>query len=172
MYSEDMILKCEYPILIVGNSGFDKKLGKIIDEYSTVIRMNNFVIEGYEELVGIKVTHWCVNGYYDISRTFVDNSFSPFTIDDFHSVGVNEFNIRYNTVLTMAKNNYISDVGFDTSTGFTLLSMFKSLNISVDIVGFDGFLSWHYWDDNRVTSQHKGQLEMDIIKTMTNVRFI
>jgi hypothetical protein len=50
-------------LIIVGNglSLIDRKMGKTIDSFKDVVRINNYVIEGYEEHVGSKTTIWCRN---------------------------------------------------------------------------------------------------------------
>ena len=49
-------------IIIIGNSPTitSSKLGKVIDEFETIVRFNNFVTDGYEQFVGSKTDIWAI----------------------------------------------------------------------------------------------------------------
>lgn len=51
-YSNETILVSNSPIVL------EKEFGSVIDSFDTVVRFNNYVIEGYEKYVGTKTDVW------------------------------------------------------------------------------------------------------------------
>lgn len=64
-------------IVIIGNSPsvLDSELGNIIDSFSYVARINDYVIEGYEKNIGSKTTFWCSGASFStkIKNRNIDN---------------------------------------------------------------------------------------------------
>ena len=74
--------------LVIGNGNIDLNgyTYKMINRCASVIRMNNFIIDGYEDQVGTKITHWCTNAtnvieYQPLCKDI--QSFVPFTNERF-----------------------------------------------------------------------------------------
>ena len=59
-------MKNSEDVVLIGNgpSATRKKNGFIIDSFDTVVRFNDYEIEGYEEHVGKKTTVWAINDIY------------------------------------------------------------------------------------------------------------
>lgn len=47
-------------LIVIGNGPIPYPQGERIDKFDTVIRLSNYKIEGFEELVGTKTDIWCV----------------------------------------------------------------------------------------------------------------
>ena len=58
-------------IVIVANAKIkeDKKIGKDIDKFGKVVRMNRFHTDGFEEYLGSKTDFWCVNRKILLQKT-------------------------------------------------------------------------------------------------------
>lgn len=65
-------------VVIVGNGGssLTKKNGTFIDESEIIIRLKNFVLEGYEEYVGTKTTIWCTKWF-----SFLESNYQHLNVE-------------------------------------------------------------------------------------------
>lgn len=168
--------------ILIGNgpSALKNKCGKIIDQCSTVIRFNNFHIDGYEEYVGTKTDIWVVTiGYLfrkDIHwkmstpqpKTII---FIPYSITEYE-------NYAECLKVPLKDNEEMCDINISKwadqyynpqshkwlSTGIMAIMQFKPCYI----IGFDNFLSTkhHYGDSGNLTQHHNGQLEANLLQSL------
>jgi hypothetical protein len=162
--TEQILLHAPRPICIVGNAAMKQQFGSAIDSYATVIRMNNFRIQGFETTVGSKTDYRCVSGWNDVENRNEHIEFSPFTAGAFESGYLDSYNTRNLRQVVTAVNNvhpFITEVP-NPSTGFALVQLFDMLDIPVDLFGFDGFQSGHYWGNQKLETTHSTK-EIDCI---------
>ena len=179
-------------LAIVGNGPCDlgNGCGDEIDSHDIVIRMNNYVIEGYEKDYGSKTTHWACNFLDDIvdiegrtdniggevfcmlpllSLQFRGlNGYSP-NYDVFEKV-LNSSNLR---ILPWWIFNWIRGL---SSGAMLLLWLYMERGMSldgVDIYGFDAFTSdaHHYWSDDTEDTAHNSDIEKKIVKILRSDRY-
>jgi hypothetical protein len=151
MFTEDLLSNAKRPICVVGNSTFKHKFGRIIDEYGTVIRMNNFKVLGFQDYVGTKTDYRCVSGWEDVENRNEHIEFSPFTDYAKESLNLKKYNQNNSCEVITARNDvklFIKEVD-NPSTGFALVQLLNLLNVPVDLFGFDGFRTGHYWDKDK-----------------------
>ena len=153
-------------VIIVGNgpSILSLKRGNLIDSFETVIRINDYVIEGYEEYTGKKTDIWAMDTkcfdwrdrycerWQDVKEIWVIPSFA--------------YMGRYSPLIDIAKslhnNVHFSDrvhalsvrlkVGDFPSTGINVIEFaFKKFQPPFTIVGFDACKTidgkTDYWDE-------------------------
>lgn len=158
MTSEQLLKNYDEPLCIIGNGKIENK-GKIIDSYKTVIRFNNFKINGFEKDVGTKTSLRCVNGYGKTLKVY-DNiiSFSPFLENDKES----KFANLYDGDIIFASDTYKYGL-IHPSTGFTLIIMLVTLGYKFDLYGFDFFESGHYYDATHKSTMHNAKKEKEIL---------
>lgn len=154
-------------VLLIGNGGslLDSNLGKKIDEFDEVIRINEAKTKGWEKDVGTKFTIWCT---YNPNKKF--NKFLEgyknrnYSMDKIWDIvkGINEIwyvaprmdllnvwvtettkklhlddrIIRYESIPTMRKINKLIPKA-TTTTGFILINILTMMYDHIYIVGFD-----------------------------------
>jgi len=168
--TEQILLQATPPVCIVGNAAATHKFGSIIDSYATVIRMNNFRISGFEEFVGTKTDFRCVTGWVDVENRNEHLEFSPFTAEARESGNLARYNACNKRKVITARHDvrkYISEVP-NPSAGFALVQLFDMLDIPVDLFGFDGFRTDHYWRNEKVETTHSTR-EIDYILKRRNI---
>jgi hypothetical protein len=170
-------------VLLVGNGPIKNK-GKLIDSYDTVIRFNDFVIDGYEKHVGTKISaigfpsnnlhaeklqHLLpVYGkYVDSIPLFCFSNGSPLYSGKMLSLEIDtrilspEKSIRSNPVLTL------------TTGVATALNLSLFFNKIVHLIGFDFMKTGHYWDTTHIhAGEHDGNFEQRIISNIKNIRVL
>lgn len=155
-------------IVIIGNgpSATEQKLGSKIDAFDIVVRLNNYITEGYEEYVGSKTTVWGRSDASDIYKK---------TISDFDKIIVFLPMQNYNRADRLAKIKNIlmqknvelcpkwisSQTSKDLqcvkrewpSTGILAINYFILKNLkNIHIHGFDCFLNdKYYYNDKKAT---------------------
>lgn len=146
--TEELLTSLPRPIAVVGN-GPCEGLGELIDAYGSVIRINNFELEGYEEHVGARLSAWCTNCWHDVPHRRPPAP--TFTV--FHSSvssQVTEWRKRHNARELIEPEQDWSALARmhkpKPSTGLILLVMLRRLGIEHRPFGFDGLASGHYWD--------------------------
>lgn len=161
--TEDFLKGLVGTIALIGNSTFPVVKGKEIDLHDNVIRMNNFQIGGYEEIVGCTTTAWCTNTWPDVPyRDLGIPTFTPISIGSRSELRRIESWINKTkcpklmcctyAYLTEFEHQYFSQ----PTTGTLLLYILDCLSIPVTIFGFDGFASGHYFNPKaKVTSHSK-----------------
>lgn len=148
--TEAFLLKQPRPFAVVGNAAsFKKGDGKKIDKFPTVIRMNNFIVEGFEPLVGKSTTAWCVNGWKDVPyRELGVPVFTPFGKKDIYPLDPWLKTCPHLMIPSVPWGNKCREAkkeGAPPSTGCVLLFLLESLGIESTAFGFDSFVSGHYW---------------------------
>lgn len=171
IYTEDLLINCSKPICIVGNALINDELGNVIDSYATVIRMNNYKITGYEKYVGSKTDLRCVTGWLDVENRNEFIEFSPFTESANESKNIVNYNSKNkNQVITALSDvhKFIHEIQ-NPSAGFALVQLFNNLGLEIDLFGFDGFKTNHYWEkDVNINTTHSNR-ELDFIVKRENV---
>ncbi len=162
-YSEELLANLKSPVAIVGNATPKYEFGAIIDAYETVIRLNNYRIDGFEAKVGRKTTFRCLNAWHDIEHRTGVVEFSPFTAQSPESANLAAFN-QANAQRVLAARQDMHPLIPETpnpSTGFTLVQLCLQQGLAVDLFGFDGFKTPHYWNANGQfsTTHKKGEID-------------
>jgi hypothetical protein len=152
-------------IIVVGNgsSNLTKRRGELVDDYDKVIRINDYVVDGFESFVGTKTNIWAMD-----TKVFDCNIEYPKrfeAIDEIWILPSFAFSGSraeiFNRLSKRTSNMYISDftmvgqlqndVEAFPSTGVqtlqTAISKFSDA-LPIDIMGFDHFTGRviDYWD--------------------------
>ncbi len=145
-FSEELLHALPGPIAVVGNGKPARDFGAVIDRHPTVIRLNNFRIDGFEHQVGRKTTVRCTSAWNDIEPRPGVVEFSPFTEDAAESANVRAYRARGAKLLCAGNDVHAGLPGYARpSTGLALVTLLSALGKTVDLFGFDGFASGHYW---------------------------
>jgi hypothetical protein len=148
-YSETILKRCSQPICIVGNAETIRKNGGLIDSFPTVIRINNFKIDGYEDYIGSKTTLRCINAWLNIEHKNMHREFSPFHIKSKECKYHEYYSLRNENPVATAYTDIHTVIDkkiINPSTGLALIQLCTLLGITVDLFGFDGFKTGHYWE--------------------------
>lgn len=160
-------------ILIIGNSPdvIKHEMGKTINDFDLVVRINDFKTDGFEKHVGTKVDYWFTSFSPAIDIRMIDNFKEIFTVNSNWSE--DEFNRRIKRLIPNDQANKVSvlssvdfvklknSVGYDSMTKwpttgilaiYTILKKFK--NYEVYIHGFSFFKESqkyvsHYWNETK-----------------------
>lgn len=158
MTSEQLLRALTRPICVVGNGTPLRPLGRDIDAHVSVIRINNFRVAGFEELVGTKTTVRCTSGWKDIENRNEHPEFSPFTADAKESANIAAYALgNYVDILKASTDVHplCAELGIkQPSTGLALLVLFELLEIPVTVACFDGFRTPHYWERKKGETIH------------------
>jgi hypothetical protein len=161
-------------IIVVGNAAslLKEKNGEFIDSFDVVIRLNKFVIKGYEEYVGKKTNIYCskwfnmnynINNLSNYSKIWLPypkppnwwtskGNFKEVTEQE-HLNNINKFNLNIDNIVYLNEDRakeieLIFKNVCQPSTGLICLMMtiqeYSDHNISY--TGFDNFNSGWYWD--------------------------
>lgn len=194
-YYDKINNKNKIKVLVVGNSpnNLKKKKGKVIDSFDIVIRINDFKINGFEDYVGTKTTHWVTSFSPAIDNREI-NIFNKVFTANFNQT--NEiFNKRIkriikkdsdinNKLLVLSKleiENFKKQIGYDTkhkwpTTG--MVAIYVALNkIENSDVYFHGFSFFkeigqyvsHYWNETKkeeFRKHHNHRLEEKYINDL------
>ncbi len=170
--SEQIIQQMGGPVALIGNGPLSKDYGSQIDNYATVIRINNFRLKGYEKQVGTKVTHWAHHGRIDsaslygpwwirmwvklaIYRRFgvmknphISDSTICFTYKAFDWILYDKckeyLHINLHFVEDASLLYALAQTIRYPTTGFSTLWLLLKFHESVDIYGFNGLQGGHY----------------------------
>jgi hypothetical protein len=172
-FTELFLENLPLPIAVVGNGKLYYPFGRIIEGHTTVIRLNAFRLAGYEEYCGSRTTHWCTFGETTGSpsrpqrhRTaFVP--FSPFT-----QLAPESLNLKasFRRRMVFAARFRLRQWFPRPSTGFSLLLLLEELGYEVNIFGFDGFRSGHYYNSSHQHDPVHSPLEFDYLLTRRCIR--
>ena len=179
-------------VAIVGNGAgvLNQENGEFIDSCDRVVRINKFIIDGYEDFTGRRLDIYCSKWHKIIHRTqdFIDRHAEfwfphpvvPTTWGAPGGVGVigcaehkkymDQFNICDNQVRFASSDTceYL-DMNFHNtipSIGMVAITMTEEFFPSADIfiVGFDGMTNGWYWDqDHDCTENCRNSLIMEKI---------
>jgi hypothetical protein len=160
--TEEFLKKLPRPVAVVGNgAGFKPGDGLKVDSYPSVLRMNNFVLEGYEDLVGRKTTAWVVSCCWNVPyRELGVPVLTPFGGEDYVSLDpwVKEKRCPH---LMIPNENWGKRFDGGPSTGLTLLYILEVLGVETYAYGFDSFRTGHYWEPGHRYDYHSdGELEI------------
>jgi hypothetical protein len=161
---EEVFLKHEGTIAVVGNGVFGKQYGKEIDEHDAVIRFNNFKISGYKKYVGQKVTWWCTHPYIENYEHFYNTSISHRKYKQY----------KVNGVIIIPKHDYWQEYRDEfykvLSSGMTILLILDKLGINADAYGFDHFKTGHYFNhSHKRRDLHTYENEVETRKKLTHI---
>jgi hypothetical protein len=153
-YLEDFCEKLPRPWAVVGNGVAHIKSGKIIDSFPTIVRFNQYVIEGYEEFVGTKTT----------LRSVTWSPCWPQKIKN-----ISPFSLK-NDGLVVRPRKGTGTYGVYATSGYALLSLLNREKVETIVFHMDGLQSGHYWDtSHRHWNMHQGEKEWREIQKMTYV---
>ena len=158
-------------VLLVGNgpSCLNKEYGDLIDSYQTVVRFNDFVINGYEKYVGSKTDVWVKtkksNKYNKNDfkhKYYVHPRVLKSTDDDLQKLKERGYEIIplhfHDTIDKLIKGNLWA------TTGLVMVYHFIHKGLEVTIHGFDFFENGvHYYEDRSKMVGHRPDIEKDII---------
>lgn len=172
-----MGLSISKEIILVGNgpSLRNRKLGRLIDAHELVVRFNSFVLDGFEEDVGIRTSIW-VRHFWNKSdrdapvklvKKSKDRRAPPF-----------EWLRPGDTLMPEAAEIYVESVcgpparGKCYSTGLVALAHFAALHEVVNVVGFDGLATRrnnHYYRDSRSNRLHMPRREIAFVDFLCGI---
>lgn len=146
--TEELLQALPQPIAIVGNGVPAGAMGAAIDHHPSVIRLNNYRLDGFEAVVGSRTTLRCTSGWSDIEARGQVGEFSPFTRESRESAAVADFEQRSGFALICAATDVHALVPGvpNPSTGLALAALCSQLGLQFSLFGFDGFASGHYWN--------------------------
>jgi hypothetical protein len=138
-------------IAVVGNGAYDVSRGKEIDNHQIIIRFNLCVTDGYEELVGKKITVQVVGSF-----TLITGPHFADAIKDFPSVWsfyTKDRNMKHRSNWHMSETDYFIKakklLGCRKPTaGFCLLYALYLNQIKADVYGFDYYQRHPYYSDS------------------------
>jgi hypothetical protein len=160
--------------IVVGNASslLNSKNGNIINTFDKIIRLNKFVIKGYEEYVGDKTDIYCskwLNMSYNISLVnLVENIWLPYPrpprwwnsngnfkeiTQEQHNKYIKKFNIKNVSYLNEESTKEMENIFQNTcqpSTGLIAIMMAvqELPNYKLHYTGFDNFSTGWYWNVN------------------------
>ena len=171
--AEDVLLSLLQPIAIVGNGHPGRDMGTVIDRFPSVIRINNYKIDGFENLVGRKTSLRCTSGWEDIDVYSTLTEISPFRIDSLESACIEKYIVRGGTSIITPETDVhilLPDIP-NPSTGLALVVLASALGIDTALFGFDGFSGGHYWEpDTPIITTHSN-IEREKLLKLPNVLF-
>ena len=155
-WAEEVLGSLPQPIAVIGNGRPARPFGEVIDRYPTVIRFNNFVVEGFEALVGSRTTIRATSGWTDIEVRRGLMEITPFAREAPQSANLDEYERRSGLKVVSPRTDINSlQIGVSKpSTGLALLALLSQLGIPADAFGFDAFESGHYWTEGVLTTSH------------------
>jgi len=154
--TEDLLIKLKGRVAIVGNATPFRPFGELIDSYDTVIRINNYQIKGFENLVGTKTDLRCTSGWTDIERRGHCPEFSPFMREAAESSNLAKYEAAKGGPIATPRTD-IHPLILETprpSTGLSLVELTRQVGLPVDLFCFDGFKSPHYWSREKEPTTH------------------
>lgn len=167
--------------MLVGNATSNINYGSLIDSYNHVYRFNRFRINGFEEYVGTRCTHWILNNALTTdSRNYY--------VNNIESIKNQHPNLIKTTTITNTdkrvdrleeiKSNYdgfdyhISDFQLSSnkmSTGILTINYLLDKYELLHLVGFDFGKTNHYWGvegPSDVPGNHSWNLEIDYVNKL------
>ncbi|MBV8754432.1 MAG: hypothetical protein JO328_16340 [Hyphomicrobiales bacterium] len=173
MFTELFLAGLSRPIAVIGNGRFHFRFGEVIDRYATVIRINAFQIDGYEQWCGSRVTHWCTFGDTTVNPPLPRrrrNGLRP--LSPFTSIAPESTNIKphFRGRMIFAARCRLRHLFPRPSTGFALLLLLQELGYQVDVFGFDGFTSGHYYDPGHRHDANHTPYELEYLRLVPAFR--
>ncbi len=168
--AEALLLALPRPVAVVGNGEPAREFGTMIDGYASVLRLNNYVIEGFEALVGRQTSLRVTSGWADIEGRVGVPELTPFAVQRQESSALPQYQARTGRTVAVPATDIgqlLPDV-VKPSTGLSILALCSHLGIEVDAFGFDGFETGHYWDQQKNRSVHSAD-ELSHILALSGV---
>lgn len=156
LFTEDILIGLKGRVAIVGNATPFRPFGDLINTYDTVIRLNNFKIAGFENLVGTKTDLRCTSGWTDIEHRRTVPEFSPFHRDAAESTNLAKYEAADGRPIASPRTDvhpFILETS-KPSTGLTLVELTRQCGLPVDLFCFDGFQTPHYWSKEKEHTTH------------------
>ena len=172
-------------VLLVGNGKIENK-GELIDSYECVIRFNDFVIEGYEQDVGTKIsaisfhnaglnhehTKHLKTNYKKYVNVFPIFTTHPPNIGNTPNILKVDFETSLFSVYPPISNNPIKQLSSGISLALNLALFFSK---EVHLIGFDFWKSGHYYDAitiEDVSDAHIAMNEAELISKISTVKLL
>lgn len=157
--TEQLLGSLHESIAVVGNGEVADGMGAEIDSHESVIRMNNYVLDGHESRVGTKTTAWAVNAWWDVC--YEPRGLPVFTTHppDYQDGRIDrwkEFQ-KCPHLLSLSDPALAESPLPRPSMGFSLLRILSGLGKKADVYGFDGFRTGHYWDADHLHGHDPGE---------------
>ena len=140
--------------IIVGNSSvlLDEHFGNEIDKYNTVVRINDFVINGFENYVGSKTNFWFTNNsknlIYENKNLY---NYPCYVFGNIENKNIKKINFISDKMIETLKE--ISKLKYSSVEFMAILYFIYILNKNVTIVGVDFFQNsnYNYYNDYCIT---------------------
>jgi len=173
-YAEDILQRVRGRVAVVGNATPRRSYGTLIDSYDTVIRFNNFRLQGFGPLVGTRTDLRCTTGWHDVEHRPGLVEFSPFTANSREASNLSAFNAANHRPVLAARTDIhpLIPETPNPSAGLSLVQLLHSLGIEADLFGFDGFQTSHYWNAGQKVETSHTLREMDILLSRQNIILI
>ena len=155
-------------VLLVGASNElkERKLGKIIDTFDIVARINNggnskCMSGKYTDIVGTKLDIWfsfhtgCFIGNKQFSQKYKEVFLKPEAYSKYKHSEYNNLKSFPNSVLDFTKNTLKSFNGFNSvvTSGMNALFYLIKKYENVSVCGFDGFKTGHWYGNMFIHNQ-------------------
>jgi hypothetical protein len=170
--SEDLLKSLPQPIAVVGNGSMKRRYGELIDSYATVIRMNNYRIQGREADVGRKTSLRCTTGWPDIEVRNQYLEFTPFTHTAKESSHLSSYQNQGAAPVITANTDIhplLPDIPHP-SVELALLTLMAQLGIGADVFGFNGGKTGDDWQVKTAGHKTPSSTEFDEILKLPNLR--
>lgn len=169
--TEDFLCSLPGPIAVVGNGHPARDFGAVIDRYPTVIRLNNYRTAGFEAAVGSRTTARCTSGWHDIEPRGELVEFSPFTEASAESAELAAYRARSGIAVLSAEIDVHALLPTlpRPSTGLALVQLLSTLGQQVDLFGFDGFATGHYWRPGQPMATTHSHDELGVLLALPGV---
>ena len=145
---EMFLLNLSGRMIIVGNGPISRDYGALVDTYDVVVRINNYLLKGYERTVGTKTTVRLVSTWYDVESYNRTIEICPFTANSAECYNVIGYKSKSLVPLILPHldvHQLVPDYS-SPSTGLAFLVLANHLGIRFDAIGFDGLRNGcHYW---------------------------
>jgi hypothetical protein len=175
-------------ILLVGNGDIKSKLGAVIDEFECVIRFNKFIINGYEDSVGTKISAISfpvhnlnhnhrylipIHDKYASTPTKKSNT-HLFTLCDWDDVSSFDILKPWKGSRLISTKHFREHINYGLSSGCSLaLNLSLLWNKNIFLVGFDFFTTGHIFNtSHQHSNEHSGVMEYNIIKNIKNIKLL
>ena len=172
-------------VLLVGNGKIENK-GDLIDSYECVIRFNDFVIEGYEQDVGTKISaisfhnaglnHEHTKYLKANYKKYVDNvpifTTHPPNIGGHGNILKIDMHTSLLSVYPPISNNPPKRLSSGISLALNLALLF---NRNVHLIGFDFWKTGHYYDSTtieNVSPSHLAVNESQLISKISTIKLL
>jgi len=173
------------PLLLVGNgpSVLARNLGVMIDQYPSVVRFNNYMINGFEDHVGTKTTYWscCGSTVLPHHGLLPDQIIWPHGDKGRPPIDRPTFRIpaHFRELFDSEWKALNPPTGIHATSGCFVVAYLIHLGHRPTLFGFDHFdktysTKHHYWVPHGagVPAAHNSPIERQLFQEWTNRRLI